>query len=261
MSSVFSKAFIFLLLFFGSIYMNASDTLKVKKVRFFIEPKAIFITPNPSHVSGSGVYDMESDIPSLPGGPSGYTKETYNWHNKNSINFGLSGGLSIRLGKYFNYEVSLAYYHYKLFTKGTITSHDSFGYNSNYTYTNSVALNMLGIGNGLSFHYKKFIATNSIILTSIIASKSTSIQKNNVNGANSSSTSYNEYSYLSNTGFYLMSEHKIGYSLCKRLEAYIGINVLYNSPFVYAFEYHGYFNQSGPSKNNIMPFTSIKINF
>ena len=238
--------------------MHATDTLKVKKVRFFVEPKVVFITPNPSHVSGNNIYDIEFDI---PGGPGGYIKQSYNWQNKSSVNFGVSGGLSIRLSKYFNYEISLAYYHYNLFTKGTVINQDTVGnYYSNQTFTNKSSINMLGIGNGLAFKYKKFRLTNSVLFTTMVASKSTSIDHDNVSGTSTSTTSFSDYKYLS-TSFYLMSEHKIGYSLCKnRLETYVGVNVLYGSPFIYMFEHPGFVSDYTP-KNIVMPFASVKINF
>ena len=43
------KTLLLYLLLLSSIYMNASDTLKVRKVRFFVEPKVVFFIPRTSH--------------------------------------------------------------------------------------------------------------------------------------------------------------------------------------------------------------------
>ncbi|HEX7415058.1 MAG TPA: hypothetical protein VF411_13520 [Bacteroidia bacterium] len=239
-----NKAPIFFLILLGSVYMNASDTLKVRKVKFFIEPKAVFIIPRQSHVTNSYLVDVISDPISYP--PH---IETDNWQNKNTINFGISSGISVRLGKYFNYELSLAYNHNNVKTKATITATDLSGnYLWGRTYNGNISSNALFISNGLSFKYKRFIFSNNIMIG--VVSQTPLVD-------------FFHDIYIFQDSYYLMSEHKIGYSLFKnRIETCVGINVLYNSPFGYSFEHPNYRNkQFYTPQNSVMPFTSIRVNF
>ncbi len=65
--------------------------------------------------------------------------------------------MSVRLSKHFNYEVSLNNYHYKVLGKTKFSYQDSsVNYSSNVTFIQKKYLNFLGIGNGLSYHYKRF---------------------------------------------------------------------------------------------------------
>ena len=226
------KTLLFFVILFGSMYMNASDTLKVKKVSFFVEPKVTFIIPIHRHIINSySTANWEMDPISLP--PSIITD---NWQNKSTINYGISCGISVRLGKHFSYELSLAYSHYNVKTKVTETIVDLSGnYLGGGTTNFSSLFNSLFIGNGLSYKYKKFILSNNIMIGAI----SQASLYNIVNNYNSCSIDW-----------YLMSEHKIGYSLFRnRIEPYVGIDILYNNPLIYY------------PQHVVMPFTSIRINF
>lgn len=244
------KTFLFFLMLFGSIYTYASDTLKVKKVRFYIEPKAAFIIPKYSQGAYSNFVENSvfEEIPTTP------YNDVYSWQNKNTINYNISSGISSRLNKYFNYEFSLGYYHYSLKNKVTETATDLSG---NYLFGGTTNYNIkfgaLVIGNGLAFRYKKFVFTNSFML--YFMSHPSSYNLGN------KYSSHDENSQL----FQFMSEHKIGYSLFKtRIEMYVGINVLYSFTFGYPFVYPVYvYNQmqTYSAQNSVMPFTSLRINF
>jgi len=234
----------------GSIYMNASDTLKVREVRFFVEPKATFIIPRYNH--GSYTCLDLSVFAEIPTNEPNYYNDFYNWQNKSTINFGISGGISVRLSKHFNYELSLAYNYYNLRDKVTLNSTDFSGneFFSRGTATYNNQLNAFFISNGLSYKYKRFIFTNSVMIG--VISYTTLSCYNVDNGLVSS---------LDMLPYRLMSEHKIGYSLFKnRLEAYAGITILYNSPFEYALNHYWDAN-SYTCHNSLMPFTSVRVNF
>lgn len=232
-----------------STYTHATDTLKVKKLRFFIEPKAILSIPRPSY----STFNIDN------GGMDGWIRGSYNDHHIITLNYGLSSGLSIRLSKYFRYEVSLTYQHYKLYTKETEIS-ESYSYfygSSSYNGTNNYRAwyNFLGISNGLSFAYKKLIVTNSIIAYLFVTERNQSDGHNNLNNSSYSQTTSGNTVNHPNTGggyYALMSEHKIGYSLFKnRIESYIGINIPFlNSETLMFF-----------GKKGIIPSISLKINF
>lgn len=250
--------FIFLLMLLGSIYMHASDTLKVKKVRFFIEPKGIFYVPIQKHATmvREGYMDLD------PIGYGGYYKETNHIQNKTTLNLGISGGLSVSMGKHFNYEVSLSYYHFNVSAKSTDIYKDQFGnYISSETYTGKNTFNFLGIGNGFSYHNKKIIFTNTVLFY-VFTYKEMTMYHNNIDNSTQVSTiSGNTANHSNSNGFdpfALMTEHKIGYSFYNnRIEPYVGIifsltDVL--NPLI-DNSYHA------TMTTTIMPFTSIKINF
>ena len=223
------KTVFFFLIFFGSLCMNASDTLKIKTIRFFIEPKATYFIPKQSPDAYKNIFVASGANIMIGCGfpnPNVTTKTT--WQNQSPVaNVGISGGTSVRLCKYFSYELSLAYYHYSLKYKATETGTDmSSGEHSTKTYNWNYTSNALYISNGLSFKCKNFILTNSVMV-----------------GMNfpAHSSTYLIYS----PSPYLMSEHKIGYSLCKnRIEPYVGINVLDN--------FHNAI---------VMPFASVRVVF
>lgn len=227
------KTLLFFLLLLGSIYMNASDTLKIRKVRFFIEPEVGVLIPKHSPMAYNDFFNdyyMYLPVGCLPD-----NNDNSSWQNKSTICFGVSTGMSVRLSKYFNYELSLAYYHYNHKYQITETATDLSGNYLSSRITNyNISYKSLFISNGLSFKYKKFIFTNSIGIGTIEQTLLYDILNNNF-------SPYFGYS----VNWYLMSEHKIGYSLFKnRIEPYVGINVLNN------------FRQ-----NVAMPFTSVRINF
>jgi outer membrane receptor for ferrienterochelin and colicin len=207
--------------------MNASDTLKVRKVSFFVEPKAVYFIPKQS----PDLYQNIFGIGHMGGGGCGSPSNnitTVTWQNVSpAMNFGLSGGMSVRLNKYFSYELSIAYYHYNLKYRATktetdISSGDQMITKFNWNYIS----NALFINNGLSFTYKNFILTNSVMIGLNIP------------------TSSNYATYL--PSLYIMSEHKIGYSLYKnRVVPYVGINVLNNF-------------SNGTA---VIPFASVRVNF
>ena len=243
--------------------MNASDTLKVRKVRFFVEPKVVFFIPRTSHF----VSDIHEDYIDYS------YDEHFNVHNKTTLNFGLSGGFSIRLNKYFRYELSLTYNYYNTQTQRTGTYQT--GWPSFYSFDGNqncnTKWNFLGISNGLSFTVKKIIFTNSVLFCTIVSNKSQVIEHNNLNNTTTSQT-YRDNMFATDVKVYynplrFMSEHKIGYSFLKdRIEAYVGINILYNSisnsPMGYSFGQSYWF--SSPSytpQSSLMPFTSVRINF
>jgi hypothetical protein len=118
---------LFFLMFFGSMDVHASDTLKVRKIRFFAEPKAAFFIPTPTHNKDTGSF---SNV-------DGYGGHNFNVHNITSINFGISSGLSVRLSKYFRYEFSLVYNHYNMSIKESGTYYETINGAGPYLITRS----------------------------------------------------------------------------------------------------------------------------
>ncbi|MEO8761477.1 MAG: hypothetical protein ABI388_08805 [Bacteroidia bacterium] len=222
---------LFIGLFIASISIKANDTLKVKKVRFFVEPKATFIIPTQKHQSYNDNSANYNDVWSS-------FNYTDTWRNKISTNFGISAGLSVKLCKHFYYEFSASYNHY-VFSR-TLDRFDSITNIASESKQN-IAYNFLTANNGISFKYKHLIINSSVQIGVNFQSKmNLSILENNL---------------------FLMSEHKIGYSLLKsRMEAYIGVNIMYQTAFGRDFKESRNYNVYNPTAF-VMPFTSLRINF
>jgi len=238
--------------------MNASDTLKVRKVRFFVEPKAVFFVPTPTHAVDIGSYNNID----------GYSVHNFNVHNISTINFGVSGGLSIKLSKYFRYEVSLTYNHYSMISKeiGTYYEYSNFsgGYNFDGTINYNTNWDLFGIGNGISFTYKKLILSMNALYYLKSAYQYKEIQYNNIDHAVFSQTagySLLGKSVLDKYPFWLKSftaEPKIGYRFLKnKIESYIGVYLFLHR----AIPYNDFSSPNNLFKHSVFPFASIRVNF
>lgn len=249
---VLYKSFLFAGILSGFIRMNASDTLKVKKVRFFIEPKAVVSIPINKTTTFSGYDDDGGCIPSHGGYYTGNTV----LQNKPIFNLGLSAGLSIKLNNHLFYELSLSYYHYSLFSKQTTTSWYLSGSPDMRSETDSysASYNYIGLGNGISYRIKRFSLTNTLLFYQYITYKEASIWRDNIRNWQQS------YVYSGNTisdGFsiVMMSEHKIGYSfLNNKIVPFLGVNFNWSSSFNTIYGKIQF-------KPVWLPFASVKINF
>lgn len=250
LSSVYRK-FLLTLVLFSCIQIHASDSLKVRKTKFFIEPKAALSIPKQFYGTDNSYCNCDD----------AYWNRNFSVHNLTTVNYGISGGVSFELSKYFRYELSLSYFHYKIHSTETGTD-TSAGLPGNMYVFNGVenhitAFNYVGIGNGISFTYKNFIFTNSIFLYANISSRYTVTSHNNIDNSNNTNINYSygigavDYTSRVFESLTAMSEHKIGYSfLNNRIEPYIGINFMLPlaadvPPPVYRWK----------------PFASVKINF
>ncbi|HTA63009.1 MAG TPA: hypothetical protein VK835_11160 [Bacteroidia bacterium] len=238
-----TSRFIFLLMLLGSMYMHASDTLKVKKIRFFIEPKAIFYIPVQKTATDSWKGTMISE---LPGSYSGDYTALTKIQNYTTLNFGLAAGMSVKLNKHLYYELALTYYHFYQSAKSTNRSNDSSGNTiSNITYTQKNITDVLGLSNGLSLRIKNFVFTNSVTLGVIVHKNQQITTQPEV--SNQACGCVDDYE----TRVFPMLESKIGYSFLNgRIEPFVGINFAPLHPL--------YFQSS---TFPLMLFSSVKISF
>jgi len=246
MLSVVHKTFLVLLMLSSSIYMHASDTLKVKKVRFFIEPKAVFYIPIQKTATTLYQGYLDSEV---PGNYSGKFTETYKVKNNTTLNFGFAAGMSVRLNKYLYYELALTYYHFYQSAKSSETSRDSLGNTMyNITYNQKSIRDVVGISNGLSLRIKKFIFTNSISLGFIVFKQDQTLVTSQGNTWQQPTCGcVNDFE----NRIFPMLESKIGYSFLNgRIEPFVGVNFSPLSPL--DAEYTTF---------PLMLFSSVKVNF
>ncbi len=233
--------------------MNATDTLKSRKINFFVEPKAIFYIPISRHIPYN--YDIKS--------VDGWGKGNFDINHIPTLNFGFSVGLAMRLSKYFCYEVSLNYQRYKLCLKvtGSSESYSIWLGSSFYSGTKNYRgiWNLFGISNGISYQRKKVIINNTVTAYLFVTNRSTIDEHNNIDNSDFSQTTYGNTAHSNQGGaFYaLISEHKIGKILANcKITPYIGVIFSYAGPLGYSFL------PNNPGQIPvIIPFSSIKITF
>jgi|GEM_PF-2747015 len=245
---------LFALMLFASMCIQASDSLNVKKVRFFVEPKFMLNVPTNKTTNTTGYDWDDGDIPSHGGN---YTLKNTTQKNA-TFNIGLSAGLSVKLCKHLFYEFTLAYYHTNqssktIQTQNYISGSPETDINST---GNSSTYNYIGLGNGISYRCHKFSFTHTILLYQSINYRQSTAY------ATQDNYGYSTQSYLSSGNVFkdgfdikLMSEHKIGYSfLNDRIVPFVGVNFNWSSSF------NTYFGKM-QFKPVWVPFASVKINF
>ena len=239
--------------------MHASDTLKVKKVTFFIEPKAIVYAP--IQKAGTIIYKGYSDndyIPYViqPNQYYGNYTQTIRGKNNTTLSFGLSAGMSFRLNKYLYYQLSAMYYHVYQSAKNTETMQDSTGkYFSNITYTQKTNIDFIGISNGLTLRIKNILFTNSFMLGGVIHSKYKGTKQENT--PTTATIGPNYACGCVETGFenfVLLLESKVGYSFLNgKIEPSIGVIISPSNKLQPLYNEYNAFP--------LMLSTSIKTNF